>query len=235
MPPLDRMRKIRRDVIKTINELREQAKVPGLYMDILSNRAANEYAEYLLTNEESEEKEKEFCSKQMIVGEVHTLVGMALLEEEESEDKVLYNEFMDAHGLLCELEEERSKLLNPKYTHIGVGFAWNQEQVKVVEFLSEKPLLINQLHESEDGGVEVRGMMFPTSQQDIGLYAARIVAIKNQKKDIKIVGPPNIQFDKQTKDFIISIDGPLENVFFSDDPKVLEIYVRKSKQEVQYG
>ena len=61
MPPLDRMRKIRRDVIKTINELREQAKVPGLYMDILSNRAANEYAEYLLTNEESEEKEKEFC------------------------------------------------------------------------------------------------------------------------------------------------------------------------------
>jgi len=31
------------------------------------------------------------------------------------------------------------------------------------------------------------------------------------------------------------MDGPLENVFFSDDPKTLEIYVRRSKHEVQYG
>ena len=55
------------------------------------------------------------------------------------------------------------------------------------------------------------------------------------KKDIKLVGPPNIQFDKNSKQFIINIEGPLENIFFSDDPKVLEIYVRRSKHEVQYG
>jgi hypothetical protein len=48
MPPLDRMRKIRRDIIKTINDYRERVNTPGVFMDILSNRAATEYAEYLL-------------------------------------------------------------------------------------------------------------------------------------------------------------------------------------------
>ena len=48
MPPLDRMRKIRRDIVKTINDLRETINVPGIVIDILSNKAANEYAEYLL-------------------------------------------------------------------------------------------------------------------------------------------------------------------------------------------
>jgi hypothetical protein len=62
---------------------------------------------------------------------------------------------------------------------------------------------------------------------DSGLYAARIAVIKNMKKDIKVVGPPNIQFDKNTKSFIINIEGPVENVFYSDEAKILEIYVNK--------
>jgi hypothetical protein len=52
MPPLDRMRKIRRDIVRSINEYREMQKIPGIYQDVLSNRAAAEYADYLLENEE---------------------------------------------------------------------------------------------------------------------------------------------------------------------------------------
>lgn len=51
MPPLDRMRKIRRDIIRTINEYREKLQIPGIYMDIMTNRAATEYAEFLLEND----------------------------------------------------------------------------------------------------------------------------------------------------------------------------------------
>jgi hypothetical protein len=52
MPPLDRMRKIRRDIVRSINEYRELQKIPGIYQDVLSNKAAAEYAEYLLENDE---------------------------------------------------------------------------------------------------------------------------------------------------------------------------------------
>jgi len=31
MPPLDRMRKIRRDIVRSINEYREMKKIPGIY------------------------------------------------------------------------------------------------------------------------------------------------------------------------------------------------------------
>jgi hypothetical protein len=33
---------------------------------------------------------------------------------------------MDAHGLLCELDDDRDKLMHPKFTHVGIGFAWNR-------------------------------------------------------------------------------------------------------------
>jgi hypothetical protein len=53
MPPLDRMRKIRRDVMRSINDYREKQQIPGVYQDVLANKAATEYAEFLLNNEES--------------------------------------------------------------------------------------------------------------------------------------------------------------------------------------
>jgi len=143
MPPLDRMRKIRRDVMRSINDYREKQQIPGVYQDILANKAATEYAEFLLNNEESSSVVNDILQKHMIVGSVVSLVGFSYLEEDDSDDRVLHNEFMDAHGLLCELSEELEKLLDPKITHVGIGFAWNKQQVKVVEFLSVKPLMIN--------------------------------------------------------------------------------------------
>lgn len=52
MPPLDRMRKIRRDIMRSINDYREGFGSSMVFGDILGNRAATEYAEYLLENEE---------------------------------------------------------------------------------------------------------------------------------------------------------------------------------------
>ena len=102
---------------------------------------------------------------------------------------------MDAHGLLLELEYELGILADGKNSHIGIGFAYNKETVKVVEFVAEKPIMINQLNESEDGGVEARGRVL---NKEIALYAARVVAVNKMNKDIKAIGPANIQFDKST-------------------------------------
>ena len=66
---------------------------------------------------------------------------------DESDDiddrKVLYDEFMDAHGLLVELEHELSILIRKDFNHIGVGFAQDKHHVKVVELLMTHPLQID--------------------------------------------------------------------------------------------
>ena len=44
MGPLDKMRKVRREVIRTINEVRDKFKHPGIFTDPYTNEAAVEYA-----------------------------------------------------------------------------------------------------------------------------------------------------------------------------------------------
>lgn len=106
MPPLDKMRKFRRDILKSINEYRDMNKVNAVYNDILANKAACEYAEHLLTGEENESIMNDILTKHHIVGQVTTLIGMSLLEEDDEDSehhsRVLHGEFMDAHGVLCE-------------------------------------------------------------------------------------------------------------------------------------
>lgn len=141
---------------------------------------------------------------------------------------------MDAHGLLLELEHELSILANADYTHIGIGFAYTKQKVMVVEFVSKKPLLVEQLAQTEDGGVEARGL---TLDNTAGLYAARIAAISKMTKDIKVVGPAAIQFQKSTGKFSIHIPGPLEQVFYcNEDLKVIQFYIRRGQvDKIQYG
>lgn len=55
---------------------------------------------------------------------------------------------MDAHGLLLELEEELGHLTNAAFTHIGIGFAKDKTQVKVVEFLMTKPLMVYEMYQT---------------------------------------------------------------------------------------
>jgi hypothetical protein len=195
MPPLDKMRKIRRQIIRTINDMREAHNVPSIYTDVMANKAATEYAQFLLMNQEDPAKVEELCKANHISGTVSSLVGYAMLEEDEDHQESLNDQLMDAHGLLLELEYELGILADNKNTHIGIGFAYNKETVKVVEFVAEKPIMINQLNESEDGGVEARGVVL---NKEIGLYAARVVAVNKMNKDIKAIGPANIQYDKHS-------------------------------------
>ncbi len=61
MPPLDRMRKIRRTIIKTVNDIRAAHGAAPIQVDPHANKAANEYALFLLQNDEDPEKATEIC------------------------------------------------------------------------------------------------------------------------------------------------------------------------------
>ena len=93
---------------------------------------------------------------------------------------------MDAHGLLLELQHELGLLTAKNITHVGIGFAENSHEVKVVEFLTEKSVMVSSVGQSEDGGVDIQGFVLNPA---IGLYAARIIAKSNPKKDLVVVGP----------------------------------------------
>jgi hypothetical protein len=89
MAPLDRMRKIRRTILKTINDIRAAHKSQPIMVDYHANKAANEYALWLLQNPEDPEKAEEICKAHGVSASVDTkytaLVGFAMLEEEEQQ------------------------------------------------------------------------------------------------------------------------------------------------------
>jgi len=54
------------------------------------------------------------------------LQGIAYLEEDVvSKDPTKKDEFMDAHGLLLELQYELGQITDHAFTHVGLGFAHN--------------------------------------------------------------------------------------------------------------
>lgn len=238
LPPLDPRRKTRRDILKSINDLRDKTSKTELNVDLLGNTVGNAYAEYLLDNRPNSEELKKIMEKYMFVGEdVECLIGEAYLDFDASnDDKEIPECFMDAHGLLFELEEEQKIITDEKYNHVAVGLAFNKEQVKVVEFYFRKSLVIHQLAGTEDEGVEIQGQMLRNAENkyDVGIYAVRIASIKNIKKDIVITGPPGIKFDESTKKFTVTFAGPID-VFYGEDKKIVEIYVRKSTPPIPYG
>ena len=67
----------------------------------------------------------------------------------------------------------------------------------------------------------------------VGIYAARVISaksIRENKKEVKVVGPHAIAFDKASKLYQIVIDGPLEDAFYNEeDVRMLEIYVREKQ------
>jgi len=55
---------------------------------------------------------------------MESIVGEAFYDAETGDEDELQDVFMDAHGLLFELEKELNILLCPKFTHIAIGLAF---------------------------------------------------------------------------------------------------------------
>ncbi len=237
LPPLDRLRKSRRDILRSINEIRQGRKLTVVHTDHTMIWVASEYAEHILQSGGQDETIlEELIDKYDAVGaegtnakEYTCLVGEAFYDAETGDEKELAEAFMDAHGLLFELEEELTALLRKDITHVGIGFAYSQNMVRVVEILGKKEIKITQLSATEDEGVEVRGSVF--DNETFGLYAIRICG----KKTVSIVGPQDIQMDTSSWTFVGTFTGPLEEVFYAEEPKSVEFYLRVKPESIPYG
>ena len=72
--------------------------------------------------------------------------------------------------------------------------------------------------------------------KEVAIYAASIVASSKMDKDLKAVDPGNIQFNKETGEFILQIPGPIEDLFYAEDMKYIKFFIRRSQiDKIQYG
>ncbi len=85
--------------------------------------------------------------------------------------------------------------------HIGIGVSCNESKISIVLAITKKAMAITRIAESEDGSIEIRGKML---EEKVGIYAVRLATDANNK-DIKVVGPERINWNRVTKEFIVSL------------------------------
>jgi hypothetical protein len=88
---------------------------------------------------------KKLCETHGLLGrDTVAVIGFSHLEDDfDSPDKTRAAEFMDAHGLLLELQQEMSMLRDEKYTHVGIGLAMDAQKVLIVEILTIRPFTVD--------------------------------------------------------------------------------------------
>lgn len=67
------------------------------------------------------------------------------------------------------------------------------------------------MNQTADGGIEIKGIVL---DKMIGLYAARIASLGKLNKDLKVVGPQYIQYQKNSGDFTVTMPGPINDAFY---------------------
>jgi hypothetical protein len=244
LPPLDPWRKIRRDLLSAINQSRDEEKrfveahkeldeieaLQPIYTDLLANEAAQEYARIVLEDDEDPEQLQELLNGCKAVGLMTSITAITFLEDDSAESSVLRDAFLDNHGLLVEMH--RDLLLRDDLNHVGIGCALQDMRICLVYCFSTKPLVVTDIYESEDGGVEVVGMMLT---REVGLYAVRLVETVSQKEKI-LVGPQFIDMHK--RDFTFTVNLQLsEGISYGADGAgvyVLELFVRKKPETIPY-
>ena len=109
------MRKVRREIVKTINDYRSRFQRPQIYLDANTNAAAYEYAKYLLKERAWDNPDEgvleELCQAFKLIPKQKAIVGFSHLDDDAaSGDPTKMAEFMDAHGLLLEMQSVRTRV-----------------------------------------------------------------------------------------------------------------------------
>jgi hypothetical protein len=219
-------RKIKRDIQENLNKYRKGKELQRLYNDLFSSLIAGDYAEYLKHNEHDPDLFKQLCEEYQIFGDLKVVYTISRFEEDANISETFHQDFLDLGYLLLEVETDRQVILDNHFNHIGIGVSMTAEKMILVETFSQKLLTISKISEGEDGGIEVRGKML-TSER--GLYAVRLQSVEAKRE--LLIGPENMEFDRNTKEFIVFLDTE-ETVGSSH--KIIEFYVRVKPDSIEY-
>ena len=231
LPPLDPWRKVRRELIKAVNLSRQEEAVglETVYIDWLATEGCHDYTKLVLEDEEDEDQLLKMLSDSKAVGEMKVCTALTLLEEDVSEPKHLVEPFLDAHGLLMELNREM--ILDEGNTHVGIGLGVRDMRLCLVYAFSSKKVEVTAIQKAE-GCIEVKGEV---TASEFGVYVGRLV--DSSMKEIAIVGPSEMSYEPNSKEFTIKIPSNTE-IEYDDEgygKNFLEVYIRANPDTIPYG
>jgi hypothetical protein len=150
--------------------------------------------------------------------------------------RVKYNdysfEFVDAHSCLVEFEQHRENLLSPNFNTIGVGMAFDEEKVVVVDVFCNRDLIVDSVDINKElFSIVVVGRIL---NEQMGVYALRVVQEEAINKALILINPQNITQDIKNKQFRAYFNNS-QKVFEDETRKIVEIYIRNKPETIKYG
>ena len=150
--------------------------------------------------------------------------------------RVKYNdysfEFVDAHSCLVEFEQHRENLLSPNFNTIGVGMAFDEEKVVVVDVFCNRDLIVDSVDINKElFSIVVVGRIL---NEQMGVYALRVVQEEAINKALILINPQYITQDIKNKQFRAYFNNS-QKVFEDETRKMVEIYIRNKPETIKYG
>ena len=175
---------------------------------------------------------EELIKQSQTVGAAVNHCATTLLDDDSNDLTKVIESCLDAKGLLFELH--RDTFLSPEKKHVAIGTYVHDMKLAIALSFTSKALGILKVVQGTAGDepiVQIQGKMMRT---DVGIFAVRVVT--QDLKEVKIVGPPAIEFSRESQLFTVELQW--DAIAYTPDKKpahFLEFYVRNKPETIPYG
>ena len=238
--------RVRYILLKFINKMRTDRGLLKYSIDILGNMMAMEYADYLIEYISSEKKDekkdpeeiKEELYKKYLIDPEQVKMSVFDSAIDGDTDKKSFDtfqeDFADAQATLIEYENDCMNILSDEFNQVGIGLAFNNSRLVVVNIFSTCKVVVESSSISEEMG----NLILKGSMNDIkyGIYAIRIVNLEEKPKTILHITPQFITptDTEERRTFTAKMSG-VSTLFEEMDNKILELYIRERPESIPYN
>ena len=236
-------RKIRYRLFKFINKMRSDFHLPSYNLDLLANNLAMLYANYLLTNSENQEELNQMAKILNIksdfkVSSLDSFIDSDSANVSKSEMAKYMehaNDFYDVQATLVEFNEHSDNILSNYFNSIGIGIAFNNMKVVVVNIFLKRDVIIDSCSINiENNNIIIKGQL---TDEQFGAYALRIISPSTPNKTLAHITPQQItpaNVPNKIRPFT-AVFNNIGNILEDPEPKNIEIYIRVKPDLIPYN
>ena len=209
-----------------------------MFMSSLANRIASLYAEFLLDKHEDPdyllELTKEFGFEfDFEVSHFKSYIDINNVTESNNSRFIDYlADFLDCHSVLVEFDKERANIMSEEFNFIGVGLAYNKDSVCVVDIFFKSKVNINEITiDYNQNMLQVKGTMLDETK---GVWAMRVLDKENIKKELMIISPQYINYNRENLQFTGLFEGADKVMQLMEKELFLDVWIRNKPENIPY-